>query len=69
MPFDVDSTPFGDIAVLICADTFLMDWVRIGIGAEVSTVDFVIMEICSWICQRQIGSRPENRQLLQSKIP
>lgn len=28
-PIEVYDTPYGKLAVLICADTFLMDWVRI----------------------------------------
>ncbi|WP_428263894.1 nitrilase-related carbon-nitrogen hydrolase [Haliangium sp.] len=37
LPFGVVSTPFGDIATIICSDSYLMDWVRISTlaGADI----------------------------------
>lgn len=29
LPFDVVSTPYGNIGIAICSDTYLMDWMRI----------------------------------------
>jgi predicted amidohydrolase len=39
-PFDVIETPYGDLGILICADTFLMDWTRISTlnGADILLV-------------------------------
>ncbi len=50
-PFDVYPTPFGDIAVLICADTFLMDWTRI---ATLKGADIILLPANWWGNNHQI---------------
>jgi predicted amidohydrolase len=50
-PFDVYSTPWGDIGVLICADSFLMDWMRI---VTLKGADIVVLPSNWWGQNRQI---------------
>jgi len=37
LPFDVVRTPYGDLATIICSDSYLMDWIRISTlsGADI----------------------------------
>jgi predicted amidohydrolase len=50
-PFDVYSTPWGDISVLICADSFLMDWMRI---VTLKGADIVVLPSNWWGQNRQV---------------
>jgi predicted amidohydrolase len=50
-PFDIYPTPWGDVAVLICADTFLMDWLRI---VTLKGADIVLLPSNWWGKNRQV---------------
>jgi predicted amidohydrolase len=50
-PFDVYPTPWGDIGVLICADSFLMDWMRI---ITLKGADIVVLPSNWWGQNRQV---------------
>jgi len=50
-PFDVYPTPWGDIGVLICADSFLMDWMRI---VTLKGADIVVLPSNWWGQNHQI---------------
>jgi predicted amidohydrolase len=50
-PFEVYSTPWGEIGVLICADSFLMDWTRI---VTLKGADIVVLPANWWGQNRQV---------------
>jgi predicted amidohydrolase len=50
-PFDVYPTPWGDVAVLICADSFLMDWLRI---VTLKGADIVLLPSNWWGQNHQV---------------
>lgn len=50
-PFEVYPTPRGNIAVLICADSYLMDWIRI---VTIKGADIVLLPSNWWGPNRQI---------------
>ena len=45
LPFNVVATPFGNIGIAICSDTYLMDWVRI---MTINGADMIITPANWW---------------------
>jgi len=52
LPFDVVATPYGDLAAVICSDSYLQDWIRI---ATLHGADVVVAPANWWGETGQVG--------------